>query len=199
MEILESYNIIFNKSQVPKIKEKKAQAYKEIHQKYILQIGRDLTEKQLKKKIQNMKTELKKKTDKTATGNKKIVLNAYEKQLLALMEGQENTVFQKLPGRRTKLQREIRKTDKTATGNKKIVLNAYEKQLLALMEGQENTVFQKLPGALSIGSVMEQPQPSTSKTEELIPPPPHVRPLPDKSPVTRRTKFKETPKISPFC
>ncbi|KAK9720989.1 Myb/SANT-like DNA-binding domain [Popillia japonica] len=113
MEILESYNIIFNKSQVPKIKEKKAQAYKEIHQKYILQIGRDLTEKQLKKKIQNMKTELKK------------------------------------------------KTDKTATGNKKIVLNAYEKQLLALMEGQENPVFQKVPGALSIGSVMEQPQPST--------------------------------------
>lgn len=99
MEILESYNIIFNKSQVPKIKEKKAQAYKEIHQKYILQIGRDLTEKQLKKKIQNMKTELKKKTDKTATGNKKIVLNAYEKQLLALMEGQENPVFQKVPGR----------------------------------------------------------------------------------------------------
>ncbi|KAK9730372.1 Myb/SANT-like DNA-binding domain [Popillia japonica] len=102
MEILESYNIIFNKSQVPKIKEKKAQAYKEIHQKYILQIGRDLTEKQLKKKIQNMKTELKKKTDKTATGNKKIVLNAYEKQLLALMEGQENLVFQKVPGRTRK-------------------------------------------------------------------------------------------------
>ncbi|KAK9737627.1 hypothetical protein QE152_g10562 [Popillia japonica] len=50
--------------------------------------------------------------------------------------------------------------------------------------------------ALSMGSVMEQPQPSTSKTEELIPPPPHVRPLPDKSPVTRRTKFKETDETS---
>ncbi|CAH1099688.1 unnamed protein product [Psylliodes chrysocephalus] len=144
MEILESYNIIFNKSQVPKIKEKKEQAYREIHQKYILQIGRDLTEKQLKKKIQNMNTELKK------------------------------------------------KTDKSATGNKKIVLNAWEKQLLVLMEGQENPVFQKVPGAMSIGSVMEQPQSSTSKTEEFIPPPPHVRLLPDKSPVTRRTKFKET-------
>ncbi|CAH1114714.1 unnamed protein product [Psylliodes chrysocephalus] len=148
MEILESYNIIFNKSQVPKIKEKKEQAYKDIHQKYILQIGRDLTEKQLKKKIQNIKTELKK------------------------------------------------KTDKTATGNKKIVLNAWEKQLLVLMERQENPVFQKVPGAMSIGSVMEQPQPSTSKTEEFIPTPPHVRPLPDKSPVTRRTKFKETDETS---
>lgn len=49
---------------------------------------------------------------------------------------------------------------------------------------------------MSIGSVMEQPQPSTSKTEEFIPPPPHVRPLPDKSPVTRRTKFKETDETS---
>ncbi|KAF5276320.1 hypothetical protein FQR65_LT16421 [Abscondita terminalis] len=41
-----------------------------------------------------MKTELKKKADKTATGNKKIVLNAWEKQLLAPME--ENPVFQKI-------------------------------------------------------------------------------------------------------
>ncbi|XP_050313670.1 uncharacterized protein LOC126748458 [Anthonomus grandis grandis] len=144
MEILESYNIIFNKSQVPKIKEQKEQAYKEIHQKYILQIGRDLTEKQLKKKIQNMKIELKK------------------------------------------------KTDKTATGKRKIVLNAWEKQLLALMEGQENPVFQKVPGAISV----EQPQPSTSKTEEFIPPPPRVRRLPDKSPVTKKSKFKETDETS---
>ncbi|CAH1115886.1 unnamed protein product [Psylliodes chrysocephalus] len=89
-----------------------------------------------------------------------------------------------------------KKTDKTATGNKKIVLNAWKKQLLALMEGQENPVFQKVPGAMSIGSVMEQPQPSTSETEEFIPPSPHVRPLPDKSPVTRRTKFKETDETS---
>ncbi|CAH1981405.1 unnamed protein product [Acanthoscelides obtectus] len=53
-------------------------------------------------------------------------------------------------------------------------------------------------GGGAIGSV-EQPQPLTSKTEEFIPPPPHVRPLPDKSPVTKKNKFKETDETSNLC
>ncbi|CAH1131942.1 unnamed protein product [Ceutorhynchus assimilis] len=94
-EILEKYHIIFKKSQVPKIKEKKKKHTKKFIKKYIVQIVKNISEQQLKRKIQNMKTEVKKKTDISATGNKNIILNLWERQLLTLVEGKEKPSFSK--------------------------------------------------------------------------------------------------------
>jgi hypothetical protein len=61
VNILKEHLILFNKSQVPKIKIGKERALKEVHKDYMLQTGLDISEKQVKKKIQNMKNEFKKK------------------------------------------------------------------------------------------------------------------------------------------
>ncbi|KAG5893294.1 hypothetical protein JTB14_023504 [Gonioctena quinquepunctata] len=60
--------------------------------------GKSITLKQLKKKIQNTKKELKKNTDKKATGNTKIIRKDWEKKLLEIIDGDvQNPVFHKIP------------------------------------------------------------------------------------------------------
>lgn len=73
VNILEEYKIIFNKSQVPNIKDKKEKAYKDIHRKYVLQSGNNVNEKQVKKKINNMKSELKKRLIRRSREIKKLI------------------------------------------------------------------------------------------------------------------------------
>ncbi|KAJ4448083.1 hypothetical protein ANN_10095 [Periplaneta americana] len=82
---------------VPMIKDKKEKALGKIVNEYQQELGKSTSEKQLKKKVQNMKAEVKKKTDKTATGNKKIVLKPWEKELLDLLTSNQNPVFSKIP------------------------------------------------------------------------------------------------------
>lgn len=60
--------------------------------------GKETTVKKLQKKIHNLKGDLKKKNDKNATGNKKIVLKDWEKKLLMLLEVDTNPTFTKIPG-----------------------------------------------------------------------------------------------------
>ncbi|KAG5867107.1 hypothetical protein JTB14_009404 [Gonioctena quinquepunctata] len=61
--------------------------------------GKSIALKQLKKKVQNMKNELKKNTDKKATGNKKNILKDWENKLLEILDGNvQNPVFHKIPG-----------------------------------------------------------------------------------------------------
>lgn len=67
--LLRNHKILFNKSQVPKIKEAKEKAIQEIVKQYMKTFGKKITPKQVKKKLQNLKNELKNKTDKNATGN----------------------------------------------------------------------------------------------------------------------------------
>lgn len=69
--LLKQYKILFNKSQLPKIKEAKEKSLIEVCDLYMKTFGKELNVKQLKKKIQNMKNEVKKKSDINATGNKK--------------------------------------------------------------------------------------------------------------------------------
>lgn len=64
--------------------------------------GKSITVKQLKKKIQNMKNELKKKTDMKATGNKKIILKDWERKLLDMIDKDDkNPTLHKIPGAAT--------------------------------------------------------------------------------------------------
>lgn len=97
--IIAEHKVIFNKSQVPMIKERKEKSLELIRIKYTQIFGKQITRQQLRKKIQNMKNEVKKKTDKMATGNKKIRLKSWENSLLTLMNTEENPVFTKIPGK----------------------------------------------------------------------------------------------------
>jgi hypothetical protein len=52
--------------------------------------GEKISVSQLLKKVNNMKTILKKKSDINRTGNKKIILRGWEQKLLELLEGENS-------------------------------------------------------------------------------------------------------------
>lgn len=95
---LKKYPILLDKSQVPTVKAGKKHAVEQL----ILDMEKATTDKltaeQVLKKINNMKTTVKKKTDRNATGNKKIVLNKWEKIFLEMLEPETNPVYCKVPG-----------------------------------------------------------------------------------------------------
>lgn len=95
---LGKYPEILEKSQVPEVKRKKKAAIQEMilfEENFAIPIN----SRQLLKKINNMKTRLKKKTDKNRTGNKPIILNTWEKELFTLLQGDTNPVISKVPGK----------------------------------------------------------------------------------------------------
>lgn len=80
--IVGNYNVVFSKSQTPTVRDAKNKALKNIRQEIMRQFGKTFTESQILKKINNMKSRLKKKTDKKATGNKVINLKSWEKNYM---------------------------------------------------------------------------------------------------------------------
>lgn len=92
------YPEILGKSQLPKAKKKKEDALKKVLEKYQASFGMLLDLKVLLKKINNMKTRLKKKTDTNQTGNKKIILLEWERKMLEAIRGESNPVVQRIPG-----------------------------------------------------------------------------------------------------
>lgn len=97
--ILRDFPIVFSKSQTPAVRQSKLQAIELIKKQWELNFGSQITTTQMYKKINNMKTRLKIKTDINRTGNKKIVLQDWEKILLEIMEGDTNPVLAKIPGK----------------------------------------------------------------------------------------------------
>lgn len=89
---------ILAKSQVPSMKRKKDLAISQVLQKYKSIFGKEIEAKMFLKKVNNMKTRLKKKTDLNQTGNKKIKLVAWEEQLLAAMQGESNPIIARIGG-----------------------------------------------------------------------------------------------------
>lgn len=99
IEALSTHKVLFDKSQLPLIRKKKENSLIEMQESYQTIYGKSINVKQLKKKIQNMKNELKKKTDMKATGNKKIVLKDWEKKLLDIIDKDDkNPTMHKIPG-----------------------------------------------------------------------------------------------------
>jgi hypothetical protein len=89
---------ILAKSQVPSMKRKKDLAISQVVEKYKGVFGKEIDAKTLLKKVNNMKTRLKKKTDLNKTGNKKIKLVAWEEKLLAAMQGDSNPIICRIKG-----------------------------------------------------------------------------------------------------
>lgn len=72
INILKNHRILLNKSQTPSVKVAKDKAMSELLKMYKIEFGEAMSSKQMMKKISNMKTEVKKKFDIHATGNKTI-------------------------------------------------------------------------------------------------------------------------------
>lgn len=98
VNILKKYPVLLNKSQTPEIKKEKEGAIKrfidDLHSQTLLKCSTE----QIKKKINNLKSEVKKKTDLKQTGNVPICLKPYEEDLLELLHAGVNPVYQKLNG-----------------------------------------------------------------------------------------------------
>lgn len=97
--MLREFPILLSKSQTPSVRQSKSQAIELIKKQWKLNFGSQITTNQMYKKINNMKSRLKKKTDINRTGNKKIELQEWEKILLEIMEGNTNPVLAKVPGK----------------------------------------------------------------------------------------------------
>lgn len=93
-----TYPEVLEKSQIPKMKKAKDEAITKIVEKYKSTFGKEVEARLIMKKLNNMKTRLKKKTDVSETGNKKVVLLDWEKKLLAAMKGESNPTITKIPG-----------------------------------------------------------------------------------------------------
>lgn len=97
-KLLKDRTVVFNKSMVPTIIQAKEKAWIEIKDEFTRSSGKNYTVAKLKKLLNNMKSDVKRKTDRNTTGNKKIKLLEWEKAFLEMLNYEESPVFQKIPG-----------------------------------------------------------------------------------------------------
>jgi uncharacterized protein YycO len=97
VSIIKQYPVLIEKSQLPGAKVMKAKALVNAKLSIATNTGKAMDEKQILKKIANMKAQVKKKTDAMQTGNKKIVLVPWEKDLYNIFNGDENPTISKMP------------------------------------------------------------------------------------------------------
>lgn len=90
---------LLSKSQVPSVKTKKDIAVRKLLMKYEVTIGKRIDATKLLKKINNMKTRLKRKTDLNKTGNKRLKLLEWEKVMFQALQGDINPVVTRVPGK----------------------------------------------------------------------------------------------------
>lgn len=96
--MLEDYKIILDKRMTPAIKSAKDKALKDLAEIYNKNMKQNLDIKQILKKVNNMKSKVKKIIDMKKTGNKKIKLNEWQQKFYTIWNGNENPVIQRVPG-----------------------------------------------------------------------------------------------------
>src|SRR4051812_36336607 len=82
VRVLKKYPVLLEKSQIPAMKAKKEAASEAAIKDLESLYGQSFTKSTLSKKISRIKGEVKAKSDKTKTGNKKIILKPWESELL---------------------------------------------------------------------------------------------------------------------
>ncbi|KAG5876872.1 hypothetical protein JTB14_021235 [Gonioctena quinquepunctata] len=97
---VKDYPIILNKIQIPSVKTKKEEYLKQMKFEIQNKYGTMMDSEEILNKLNNLKTNIKKKIDRKATGNKKIKLSAAESVIYNIMQGgsDENPVSSKVPG-----------------------------------------------------------------------------------------------------
>lgn len=96
VSIIRDYPVLMEKSQLPSAKDRKVNAIKEAKSRISTRTGKNLDEKQILKKLSNMKANVKKKTDGKQTGNRKIIMCPWEQQLYDILQGDENPTLTKM-------------------------------------------------------------------------------------------------------
>lgn len=97
--LLKKEQILLNKSQCSSLKKAKRDAMSRFILSFERAYGRTISPNQVKKKINNMKMELKKKANLKANGAKTVVLKPWEIELTKLVDIEErNQVIQKIVG-----------------------------------------------------------------------------------------------------
>ena len=91
--------MVLTKSQLPKIKAEKECALREMAAEYRRATGTSLSNKQLMKKINNMKNDVKMKSGVSKTGNKPIKLKEWEKLFLDMIQQQNSSVISGVKGK----------------------------------------------------------------------------------------------------
>nr|CAH7749815.1 unnamed protein product [Callosobruchus chinensis] len=98
VQLLRKHKRILNKSQVPAAKQKKESSISELKNDLQQNYGVAMTEGQIMKKVNNMKTRLKKKIDLKQTGNVPIILSEWQKLLNEILEGDSNPSIKRSDG-----------------------------------------------------------------------------------------------------
>ena len=88
--------VLLDKSQIPDIKTKKQRSLIVARQHLQVNCGKVFDEKQIPKRIANMKARVKRKCDMKQTGNKRVELCGWEKDMYKLLEGDSNPMITKL-------------------------------------------------------------------------------------------------------
>ncbi|CAH1991685.1 unnamed protein product [Acanthoscelides obtectus] len=96
VNIIKQFPVLLEKSNIPEIKNKRRKAVEEIKEKVQAELGVKYNEGQIWKKIQNIKTRLKAKTDRNHTGNKPIKLKGWEQELFNFLQGESNPSIARL-------------------------------------------------------------------------------------------------------
>ena len=99
VKLVKNHEVVLTKSQLPKIKAEKECALRGMAAEYRRATGISLTDKQLMKKINNMKNDVKMKSGVSKTGNKPIKLKEWEKLSLDLMQQQNSCVISGVKGK----------------------------------------------------------------------------------------------------
>lgn len=102
VNLLTKHKSVLQKSQIPSVKKAKDDALRQLREDWEAETGKLISEKQISKKINNMKMKIKKKTDLNKTGNRKVKLSKWEQIFFELLEGDKNPTCAKIPGKNTK-------------------------------------------------------------------------------------------------
>lgn len=98
VKIIESVGkCLLQKSQTPAMKKKKQQALTKVISECSSKFDVTLTDKQAKRKLDNLKARVKQKIDRKKTGNLPIILNEADQLLLNLLDAEENPSIVQVP------------------------------------------------------------------------------------------------------
>lgn len=97
VRLLSENPVVVEKSKTPSAVAAKKTAWDSITKEYFRATGKKTTPKSLAKMLNNMKTKIKIKTDKKATGNQNVILKDWEKDFLNILSQKESPIFQKIP------------------------------------------------------------------------------------------------------
>ena len=96
VKIIKKHPVLLDKSQLPSSKGKKWKALQDAKATIATNTGKSMDDKQILKKVANMKVQVKKQTDANETGNRTINLCSWEKDLFDALKGQENPTINKM-------------------------------------------------------------------------------------------------------